>query len=170
MIHAKHPKDSVAIQTKVVLPHETNTLGKLFGGALLAWMDEIAAVAAHRHSKQAVVTVSVNHVSFYVPIDLGEIVTLKAKLSRAFGSSMEIIIDVSIEDRVTGEIKESNQAIYTFVAVDKDGKSIRVPDLIPQTDEEIERFDAALRRRQLSLVLGGKMKPTAATELKALFS
>lgn len=166
---AKHPKDSIAIQTKVVLPHETNTLGKLFGGALLAWMDEIAAVAAHRHSKQAVVTVAVNHVSFYVPIDLGEIVTLEAKLSRAFGSSMEVIIDVSIEHRVTGDKKDSNQAIYTFVAVDKAGAPVRVPELIPETEEEIKRFDAALRRRQLSLILGGKIKPSEATELKALF-
>ncbi|MCH2232653.1 MAG: acyl-CoA thioesterase [Crocinitomicaceae bacterium] len=166
---SKYAKESLTITTKVVLPHETNTLGKLFGGALLAWMDEIAAVSAHRHSKQVVVTVSVNHVSFYVPIDLGEIVTLEAKVSRAFGSSMEVIIDVSIEDRKTGEKKESNQAIYTFVAVDKSGSTVKVPAIIPETEEEKSRYDAALRRRQLSLILGGKIKPSEATELKALF-
>lgn len=169
MENGKFAKESLTVTTKVVLPHETNTLGKLFGGALLAWMDEIAAVSAHRHSKQVAVTVSVNHVSFYEPIDLGEIVTLKAKVSRAFGSSMEVIIDVTIEDRVTGEIRSSNQAIYTFVAVDKAGKPIKVPALIPETEEEKSRYDAALRRRQLSLILGGKLKPDDATELKALF-
>ncbi len=166
---AKSPSESVAVSTKVVLPNETNTLGKLFGGALLAWMDEIAAVSAHRHSKQIVVTSSINHVSFDIPIDLGAIVTLKAKVSRAFTSSMEVVIDVSVEDRKTGERKKSNQAIYTFVAVTKEGQSIAVPPIIPETDEEKSCFKAALRRRQLSLILAGKMKPTEATELKALF-
>lgn len=165
----KKPKESIAVTTKVVLPHETNTLGKLFGGALLAWMDEISAVSAHRHSKQVVVTASVNNVSFNVPIDLGDIVTLEAKVSRSFRSSMEVIIDVSIEDRVTGERRMSNQAIYTFVAVDKNGAPVEIPEIVPETDEEKKRYDAALRRRQLSLILAGKMKPADATELKLLF-
>jgi len=169
MIPHKKALESLAVTTKVVLPHETNTLGKLFGGALLAWMDEIAAVSAHRHSKQVVVTASVNNVSFNVPIDLGDIVTLEAKVSRAFKSSMEVIIDVSIEDRVTGEKRMSNQAIYTFVAVDKSGQPTEVPEIITENEEEKRRYDAALRRKQLSLILSGKMKPLEATELKALF-
>lgn len=168
-MQAKSPRESVAISTKVVLPHETNTLGKLFGGALLAWMDEIAAVSAHRHCKQVVVTASVNNVSFNVPIDLGDFVTLESKVSRAFKTSMEVIIDVSIEDRVTGIRKMSNQAIYTFVAVNAAGKTVEVPEIIPETEEEQRRFDAALRRKQLSLILAGKMKPSEATELKSLF-
>ena len=105
---AKTAKETLAITTKVVLPHETNTLGKLFGGALLAWMDEIAAVSAHRHSKRVVVTASINNVSFGQPIDLGAIVTLEAKVSRAYTSSMEIMIDVFVEDRLTGERRKSN--------------------------------------------------------------
>lgn len=168
-MNAKSPKESVAITTKVVLPHETNVIGKLFGGALLAWMDEIAAVSAHRHSKRAVVTASVNNVSFNVPSDLGDILTLEAKVSRAFKSSMEVIINVSIEDRTTGESRMSNQAIYTFVAVDKNGTPVEVPEIIPETQEEKNNFAAALRRRQLSLILAGKMKPADATELKSLF-
>lgn len=166
---SKKPSASLAVATKVVLPNETNTLGKLFGGALLAWMDEIAAVSAHRHSKEIVVTSSINHVSFDVPIDLGAIVTLQAKVSRAFRSSMEVVIDVSVEDRKTGEQKASNQAIYTFVAVDEGGKSTPVPAIVPETEEEQERYDGALRRRQLALILAGRLKPEEATELKALF-
>ncbi len=167
---SKTAKETLAITTKVVLPHETNSLGKLFGGALLAWMDEIAAVSAHRHSKRVVVTASINNVSFGQPIDLGAIVTLEAKVSRAYTSSMEVMIDVFVEDRLTAEKKKSNEAIYTFVAVDQNGGAITVPELIPETDEEKERYEAALRRRQLSLVLAGKMKPSEATELKSIFS
>ena len=165
----KKPSESLAVTTKVVLPNETNTLGKLFGGALLAWMDEIAAVSAHRHSKQVVVTSTINNVSFQLPIDLGAIVTLEAKVSRAFRSSMEVVIDVMIEDRETGEQVSSNQAIYTFVAVDKDGKSIPVPPIEPETEEEKRRYDSALRRRQLALILAGRLKPQEATELRAIF-
>jgi len=168
-MNPKSARESIAVTTKVVLPHETNTLGKLFGGALLAWMDEIAAVSAHRHCKQVAVTASVNNVSFNNPIELGDIVTLEAKVSRAFRTSMEVIIDVSIEDRVTGIRRQSNQAIYTFVAINKEGKTLEIPELIPETDEEKRRFDSALRRRQLSLILAGKMKPSEATELKSLF-
>lgn len=166
----KYPKESIATATKVVLPNDTNTLGKLFGGSLLAWIDEIAAISAYRHSGRVSVTASINNVSFSVPIDLGAIVTLKAKVSRAFSSSMEVIIDVFVEDRITGDQKMTNQAIMTFVAVDQNGKSIAVPEITPETDEEKERFEAALRRRELSLILGGRMKASEATELRALFN
>lgn len=166
---SKFPKDSISTSTKVVLPNDTNTLGKLFGGSLLAWIDEIGAVAAHRHSGRVAVTASINNVSFNKPVDLGAIVTLSAKVSRAFNSSMEVIIDVFVEDRITGAFTTSNQAILTFVAVDQNGRAINVPEITPETEEEQKRYDAALRRRQLSLVLAGRMKPAEATELKALF-
>lgn len=165
----KPAKSSLAESTKLVLPNDTNTLGNLFGGRLLAWMDEIAFVSANRHSKRIAVTASVNNVSFNEPIKLGDTVTLKAKVSRAFTSSMEVIIDVSIEDKSTDKNISSNQAIYTFVAVDQNGLPIEVPALIPETEEEKIRFEGALRRKQLSLILAGKMKPKDATELKALF-
>ena len=165
----KPAKSSLSESTKLVLPNDTNTLGNLFGGRLLAWMDEIAFVSANRHSKRIAVTASVNNVSFNEPIKLGDTVTLKAKVSRAFTSSMEVIIDVSIEDKSTDKNISSNQAIYTFVAVDQNGLPIEVPALIPETEEEKIRFEGALRRKQLSLILAGKMKPKDATELKALF-
>lgn len=166
---ARKASETLAITTKIVLPNDTNTLGNLFGGQLLAWMDVIASVSAHRHSKRVVVTASVNHVSFQKPISHASIVTLEAKVSRAFNSSMEIFVDVFEEDQVTGERIRCNEAIYTFVAVDQNGAPIQVPELIPETDEEKERFDGALRRKQLSLILAGKMKPSEATELKRLF-
>ena len=166
----KHPKDSIAIITEFVLPNDTNTLGNLMGGRLLHWMDIASAIAAHRHCGRIVVTASVNNVSFSQPIKLGEIVTMHAKISRAFNSSMEVFIDVWVENNNTGEKIKCNEAIYTFVAVDQLGNPINVPELIPETEEEIKRFGGALRRRQLSLILAGKMKPSEATELKALFN
>jgi len=166
---SKFPRESISTTTKVVLPNDTNTLGKLFGGSLLAWIDEIGAVAAHRHSGRVSVTAAINNVSFTKPIDLGAIVTLSAKVSRAFNSAMEVIIDVFVEDRLTGEQSSSNQAIVTFVAVDQIGRTINVPEIEPESEEEHARFNAALRRRQLSLVIAGRMNPMDATELKALF-
>jgi acyl-CoA hydrolase len=160
---------TLAITTKIVLPNDTNTLGNLFGGQLLAWMDVIASVSAHRHSKRVVVTASVNNVSFQKPINHASIVTLEAKVSRSFNSSMEVFVDVFVEDAVTGQREKCNEAIYTFVAVDQNGNPIQVPALIPETDEEKARFDGALRRKQLALILAGKMKPNEATELKKLF-
>ena len=166
---ARKAVETLAITTKIVLPNDTNTLGNLFGGQLLAWMDVIASVSAHRHSKRVVVTASVNHVSFQKPISHASIVTLEAKVSRAFTSSMEIFVDVFEENQVTGESVKFNVAIYTFVAVDQNGAPIQVPELIPETDEEKERYEGALRRKQLSLILAGKMKPSEATELRRLF-
>ena len=166
----KLAKQSIAESTKLVLPNDTNTLGNLFGGSLLAWMDEIAFVSANRHSKRVAVTASVNNVSFDKPIKLGDTVTLRAKVSRAFTSSMEVIIDVFIEDRSTDNVVSSNQAIYTFVAVDQNGLPIEIPPIIPETEEEKERYEAALRRKQLSLIIAGKLDPKDATELKALFA
>ncbi len=167
---AKTPSESLAVTTKVVLPNDTNMLDNLYGGNLLHWMDNIAAISAHRHCKRVVVTASVNHVEFRKPIELGSIVTMEAKVSRGFNSSMEVFIDVYVENPITGKQVKSNEAIYTFVAVDQNGSAIGVPPTKPETDIEKERFDAALRRKQLSLILAGKMKPEEATELKALFS
>lgn len=161
--------ESLAITTKIVLPNDTNTLGHLFGGELLAWMDMIASVSAHRHSKRVVVTASVNNVSFQKPIKHASIVTLEARVSRAFTSSMEVFVDVFVEDPVSGKREKSNEAIYTFVAVDQNGGPITIPELIPETEEEKMRYEGALRRKQLSLILAGKMKPADATELKKLF-
>jgi len=165
----KFARESKAISTEIVLPNDTNTLGNLMGGRLLHWMDISAAIAAHRHCRRVVVTASVNNVSFDRPIRLADIVTLEAQVSRAFTSSMEVFIDVWVENHSTGKKEKCNEAIYTFVAVDQLGSPIGVPECVPETDLEKQRYDGALRRRQLSLILAGKMKPNEATELKALF-
>lgn len=165
----KHPKDSKTILTDVVLPSETNPIGNMFGGELLARMDRAASIAARRHSRRIVVTASVNHVAFNRMIPVGSVVTVAAKVSRAFKTSMEVYIDVWVEDRESGKRSLANEAIYTFVAVDETGNTMAVPEIEPETKLEKERYDGALRRRQLSLVLAGKMKPEDAKELKAIF-
>lgn len=168
-MQAKTPEQSKTILTDMVLPGETNPLNNLFGGELLARMDRAASIAARRHSRRIVVTASVNHVAFNRSVPLGSVVTIEAKVSRAFKTSMEIFIDVWIEDRESGAKTKANEAIYTFVAVDETGRPVSVPEVSPETDLEKERFEAALRRKQLSLLLAGKIKPNEASELKALF-
>ena len=153
----------------IVLPNNTNTLGNLMGGQLLNWLDVIGAISAHRHCRRVVVTASVGKVAFKKPIKLGDIVTLEAQVSRSFKSSMEVVMDVWVEDHITGDKKRHNEAIYTFVAVDQIGRPIEVPELIPESDQEIDRYDGALRRRQLNLIMAGKMSAKDASELKSLF-
>jgi len=165
----KTPKESLTVMTDLVLPSETNPLNNLFGGELLARMDRAASITARRHSNQLVVTASVNHVSFGRTVPLGSIVTVEAKVSRAFKTSMEIYIDVWVNDSLVGQRKKANEGIYTFVAVNQDGRPVEVPQLQPETEEEKDRYASALRRKQLSLILAKKMHPMDATELKALF-
>ena len=159
---------SLTVMTDLVLPSETNAINNLFGGELLARMDRAGSIAARRHSQEIVVTTSVNHVAFNKAVPLGSIVTIQAKVSRAFKTSMEVYLDVWINNDDGGKIK-ANEAIYTFVAVDTNGKPVKIPEIIPESEEEINRFNGALRRRQLSLVLAGKLNAQDATELKALF-
>jgi acyl-CoA hydrolase len=166
---AKTPSQSFTTVTDMVLPSETNPLNNLFGGELLARMDRAASIAARRHSRRIVVTASVNHVAFNRMVPLGSVVTIEAQVSRAFKSSMEVYMDVWVEDRESGERTKANEAIYTFVAVDESGRPIRIAPITPESEIEKERYDGALRRKQLSLVLAGKMKAKDATELKALF-
>lgn len=165
----KTPSESKTVTTDLVLPSETNPIGNMFGGELLARMDRAASIAARRHSRNIVATVSVNHVAFNKMIPLGSVVTIEAKVSRAFTSSMEVFMDVWVEDRISGIRSKANEGIYTFVAVDEMGKPVPVPTIKPESSLEKERYAAALRRRQLNLLLAGKILPKDATELKALF-
>ncbi|MDG1760934.1 MAG: acyl-CoA thioesterase [Flavobacteriaceae bacterium] len=167
---ARTPSESKTITTDLVLPSDTNPLNNLFGGELLARMDRVACIAAERHSNNIVVTASINHVHFSKSVPLGSVLTLEAKVSRAFTTSMEVFIDVWMEDPLSKTLEKVNEAIYTFVAVDSNGKPIAVPPLVPESALEKERYDAALRRKQLSLVLAKKLSPQDATELKALFN
>ncbi len=166
---SKTPEESLTVLTDLVLPGETNYLDNLFGGELLARMDRACSIAARRHSRRIVVTASVNHVAFTKSIPVGSVVTVEAKVSRAFTSSMEVFVDVWIEDRQSGEKTKVNEGIYTFVAVNETGKPVPIPKIQPETELEKQRFEEALLRKQLSLVLAQKMKPEEAMELKSLF-
>lgn len=168
-IKIKSPKDSFTIMNELVLPNDTNTLNNLMGGRLLHWMDIAAAISAQKHCNRIVVTASVDNVSFKQPIKLGDVITIEAKVTRAFNTSVEVRLDVWAENIPSGSRVKSNEAYYTFVAVDQSGRTIPVPELTPQSDDEKELYAGALRRRQLRLILGGKMMPNDAKELKALF-
>ena len=161
---------SVTIMTELVLPNDTNVFGNLMGGRLMYWMDIAAALAAQKHCNAPVVTASVDNISFENPIKLGNVVHIEAKLTRSFNTSMEVHMKVWGEDLQQQFKYKSNEAYYTFVALDPHRKPRPVPELIPETEEEKKLFDGALRRRQLRLILGGKMKPDDAVELKALFT
>ena len=167
---SKTAQESFVVMTELVLPNDTNTFGNLMGGRLMYWMDIAAALAAMKHCSAPVVTASVDNISFENPIKLGNVVHIHAKVSRAFNSSMEIHMSVWGEDALHQYKYKSNEAYFTFVSLDPNGRPRRVPTLIPETEEEKELFEGALRRRQLRLILGGKMKPNDATELKALFN
>lgn len=165
----KKGSESLVIMTELVLPNDTNSFGNLMGGRLMYWMDIAAALAAMKHCAAPVVTASVDNISFETPIKIGNVVHIEAKVTRAFNSSMEIHMNVWGEDAIQQYKYKSNEAYYTFVSIDPNGKPRPVHQLIPETEEEIKLFESALRRRQIRLILGGKMKPEDANELKALF-
>ncbi len=166
---AKKASESFVVMNELVLPNDTNTFGNLMGGRLMYWMDIAAGIAAGRHCNTPSMTASVDNLSFKNPIKLGNVVHIEAKVSRAFHTSMEINIRVWGEDLLHQYKYESNEAFFTFVALDPNGKPRTVPQVIAETEEENRLFEGALRRRQIRLILAGKMKPDDANELKALF-
>ncbi len=168
-MNAKTAKESHIIMTELVLPNDTNVYGNLMGGRLMYWMDIAAALAAGKHCNAPVVTASVDNISFENPIKLGNVVHIEAKVSRAFNSSMEVHMKVWGEDHTQQYKYKSNEAYYTFVAIDTNRRPRPVPELIAETEEEKKLFEGALRRRQLRLILGGKMNPEDAGELRAYF-
>ncbi|MCH7408373.1 acyl-CoA thioesterase [Belliella sp. DSM 111904] len=169
MTRKKLAQQSEVIMTEMVLPNDTNTLNNLMGGKLMHWMDIVAAIAAQKHSNRIVVTAAADSISFKHPIALGNVVTLKAKVTRAFNSSMEVFIEVFAEDIPANKKITTHRAFFTFVAVDQGGRPIEVPEVEPVSAEEIELFEGALRRRQLRLVLAKRMDPKDAVELKSIF-
>lgn len=147
-LKAKFMKESQVTMVELVLPNDTNILNNLLGGRLMHWMDIAAAMAASRHSRNVAVTAEVDDLSFHEPIRLGNIVSLKASVNRAFNTSMEVGIKVEVEDFRTGEKKHSNSAYFTFVSIDSQtGNKMPVAPVIPETDEEKKWFEDALLRR-----------------------
>ena len=165
----KKASESLVVMTELVLPNDTNNFGNLMGGRLMYWMDIAAALAAMKHCAAPVVTASVDNISFQTPIKIGNVVHIEAKVTRAFSSSMEVHMNVWGEDAIQQYRYKSNEAYYTFVALDPNSKPRKINSLIPETEDEIKLYEGALRRRQIRLILGGKMKPEDAEELRALF-
>jgi len=169
MTKTKHPQDTYNVMSELVLPNDTNTLGNLMGGRLMHLMDIAGAISAMKHCNCPVVTASVDNVSFSNPIKLGNLLTIESHVTRSFNSSMEIFLRVWGEDLHAQYKYLTNEAYFTFVALDPNSRPRKVPELVPITDDDRKMFDGALRRRQVRLILGGKMKPEDAGELKALF-
>lgn len=169
MPKSKTVSESLAINSQMIMPNDTNTLGNLMGGNLMRMVDIAGAISAQRHSNRIVVTASIDNVSFENKVPLGDVITLEAKVTRAFNTSMEVMVRVYSENIPMGTRVQTNTAFLTFVAVDQSGRPIEIAEAIPETNEEKELYAAALRRRQLRLVLGGRMKPSEANELKAIF-
>ncbi len=150
-IRKRFVRQSQVEMTQLVLPNDTNQLGNLLGGRLMEWMDIAAAVSAQRHSNRVCVTAAVDELVFHQPIRLGEVVTLRASVNRAFGTSMEVGVQVVSENQLTGESKTANTAYFSFVAVGEDLRPTIVPAVVPQTREERRRFREARRRRNARL-------------------
>lgn len=166
MTKAKYVRDSMTTMTEMVMPNDTNTLNNLMGGNLMKLMDIAAAITAQKHCNRIVVTVSVDNVSFDSSIPLGNVITLEARITRAFKTSMEIKVDVYSENIPAFQKSKTNSAYLTFVAVDQNGRPIEVNEVIPETEEEKEQFELALHRRQLRLLMAGRLNETDTEELK----
>lgn len=166
----KKISESTTTMTEMVMPNDTNPLHNLMGGNLMRWMDVVGSICAGKHCEAHVVTASVDHVSFHKPIPLGEIVTLQAKVTRAFNTSVEIYVEVFAADIKGGNPRKCNHAYFTFVALDDESKKpVPVPQVIPLTSDEEQLYESAARRREVRLVLGGRMKPADAQELRTYF-
>jgi acyl-CoA hydrolase len=158
-LKAKKVADSKTVMTELIMPNDTNPMGNLMGGYMMRWMDIVAAICAGKHSESYVVTASVDHISFSKPIFLGDVITLEASVTRAFSTSVEIYVE-----------RRCNHAYFTFVALDNDRKlPVPVPPVIPLSSEEQQLYESAARRREVRLVLAGKLQPSEALEVRKLF-
>ena len=134
--------------TEIILPNDTNTLGNLLGGRLMHFIDLTGAMAAYRHSRTYVVTAAMDHIDFIRPVHLGDLLTLKSSVNRAFTSSMEVGVKVWAENTRTGTVAHVASAYLVFVAIDERGELTKVPELQPETPDEVRRYEDALRRRE----------------------
>jgi acyl-CoA hydrolase len=148
---SKTVKESQHETSELMMPEHANNMGHVFGGVILSMMDKTAAICAFRHSRAAVVTASIDRVDFREPIHLGDLVVMKASVNYAGRTSMEVGVRVEAEELITGRRRHTNSCYLTFVAVDRNGRPIDVPELRPETDDEQRRFGAAQERRQRRL-------------------
>lgn len=170
MERVKRVDDSRTTMTELIMPNDTNPLGNLMGGNLMHWMDIAGGICAGKHCEAYVVTASVDHVSFQNPIKLGSVISINATVTRAFTTSVEVYLEVYVSDFDGKNTMKSNHAYMTFVALDEAKKKpIAVPGLQPITPAEIQLHESAARRREVRLILSGRIKPEEATDLKSYF-
>jgi len=142
-------RDSQSEMSELVLPNDANPLASLLGGRLMHWIDLAGAMAAHRHSRKHVVTASVDHIDFLVPVRVGDLVILRSSVNRAFHTSMEVGVKVFVENYISETAQHVASAYLTFVAVDREGNHLNVAPVIPETDEQHRRYEDAGRRREI---------------------
>jgi acyl-CoA hydrolase len=148
---ARPVKDSQHESSEIMMPQDSNNLGHVFGGVIMAMMDKVAAVAAFRHARTTCVTASVDRIDFREPIHLGDLVVMKSSVNYVGRTSMEIGVRVEAEDLLTGVRRHTNSCYLTFVAVDRNGRPIEVPPVQPETELEHRRYAAAQARRKRRL-------------------
>lgn len=148
---ARSVRESQVTMTELVLPNDTNQLGNLLGGRLMHWIDIAAAIAAQRHSGLVCVTASVDELVFLEPVKLGQVVTLQASVNRAFTTSMEVGVLVTMQGLRSSSARRATYSYLTFVAIDESGRPTAVPPISPETEDEKRRYDEALRRRDMRL-------------------
>jgi acyl-CoA hydrolase len=166
MASKKTVDDSRCITTEIVLPNDTNSLGNMMGGRLLHLMDKCAAISAQRHANRVCVTASVDSVEFRRPIRQSDVVVIESQVNRAFNTSLEVELNVWAENPRDETRRKCNRAYYTFVALSEDGQPMPVPPIHPETDDERRRYDAAAKRREVRLVLAGRLRLEDAASLK----
>jgi acyl-CoA hydrolase len=157
-MESKFVRESYSEYSELALPNDANGLGNLLGGKVMHLVDLAGAMAAMRHARQPVVTASIDHMNFLHPVRIGQWVLLRSAVNRVFRTSMEVGVKVFVEDLIRGEIRHTSSAYLTFVAVDITGKSMPVAPIIPETAEEIRRYEQALQRREYRLALRKKLR------------
>ena len=164
----KQVSESATIMTEMIMPNDTNPLGNLMGGNLMRWMDIAGGICAAKHAESYVVTASVDNVAFQDGIKSGEVITLRACVTRAWNTSVEVYVEVTANDITGSGARKSNHAYLSFVAIDeKTMKPKPVPPVRPVSSEELLRFEGANRRREIRLIQSGRLKPSDAKEVKA---
>jgi acyl-CoA hydrolase len=148
---SKPVRESQHETSELMMPHHANNLGHVFGGVMLSMMDKTAAVAAFRHCRLNVVTASIDRVDFREPIHVGDLVVMKASVNFVGKTSMEVGVRVEAEELLTGRRRHTNSCYLTFVAVDRNGRPIEIPDVVPETPDQVRRHEAAGQRRRRRL-------------------
>lgn len=149
LLRPRPVRDSISEMAEIVLPNDANPLNALLGGRLMHWIDLAGAMAAHRHSRQWVVTASIDHLDFVVPVRVGDLVILRSSVNRVFRTSMEVGVKVWVENYRSEQSRHVSSAYLTFVAIDSAGNRLPVPPLIPETADEKRRYEDAARRREI---------------------